>query len=236
MQIYQRDLHVLFLVLIIIVGTALATFFYCNKYKVGQEYVSSTNNVVVEKAAVVSEVPIENKSATTQSTVDFSYIFNSSPRPENVSNIVGYFAYGAFATYIPDWLAEHWRIDGNDEGTVTTISPKEKIDNRDFSNIVITVKPTDELFNADSLYNNDINGLNSKVLINNEVLLIEEGDIRIYVVERESDGTIYATYYIDGNGKTGAIDFSADEDNYFEYSLKVKEFVKGLRRNITPVG
>jgi len=147
-------------------------------------------------------------------------VFNSKPQ-YGVSNVVGYFAGGAFITEVPNWMADNWY--SKSSVGVTTFTPNSSNLNRDFSDITILTSTTSETMNAEHLY-----GIEKNTADVAEIVLGKKGDFRIYHIENIENGTVYSKYYIDGNGKTGIFTFSADERNYYKYSVKIKEFIYGL--------
>ena len=60
--------------------------------------------------------------------------------------------------------------------------------------------------------------------------------MRIYYIERRSGEQISFRFYIDGNGKTAVIKFSAPERNYAKYAPKIREFIQGLGKGGAPQG
>lgn len=139
------------------------------------------------------------------------------------SNVVGYFANGAFTTVVPSWMANNWYSkDGEVSGT-TVFSPRTVDSNRDFSDIVVYTASTSETLNAAYLFDKD----NDDAIVS-EILIGQNGDFRIYHTESRKDGRIFSKFYIDGNGQTGIFTFDASEKNYYKYSVKIKEFVFGL--------
>jgi hypothetical protein len=161
--------------------------------------------------------------------------FEKSSSLENVSNIVGYFAYGAFYTYLPIWIADNWQIDGSDNGEVTTISPRNDINNRDFSNIRMVAKNSSESFNANWLFENEKKDF-VKNIINFEIITTDNDNMLVYHIEKDIGEQIMDLYYIDGNGKTAVISFSSSKSNYYYYSAKIKKFIQSLTLSKEPRG
>ncbi len=54
--------------------------------------------------------------------------------------------------------------------------------------------------------------------------------MRIYHIQRASETEFLDTFFIDGNGKTAEITFSASKQNYFKYIPYIKEFLQGLEK------
>lgn len=167
-------------------------------------------------------------------------IFESSPRSDNTSNVVGYFASGAFVwNSVPDWVVQHWTSGdkkGNDN--IIIFSPRDEIVGRDFSDIVIETYSTTEQFNADSMYESykKIESVDVGKLMIAEIFLNSTGDTQIYHVQRLINSQIDDTFYIDGNTKTAVITFQAKPDNYAKYGAKIKEFVQGIGKGGQPRG
>ena len=183
-----------------------------------------------QNASVIAEIGpkmSQNRATTTDP-------FDTSSRPANVSNIVGYIAGGAFVMYVPDWLANNWKIDSQDDDDNVVITPEQSIPDRDFSDMTMEIQPTTETFNAETLYNLDVD--HTKDLVLAEVVLDREGDTRIYHTEISANGRIYDTFYLDGNKKTAVVNFDAAEKNYGEYGPKIRELVEGLGKGNEPQG
>jgi hypothetical protein len=181
---------------------------------------------------VLSDIAQDSPLAAT-SDEDFTYLFTALPKDTSsgnvYGNIVGYFDYGTLVTYIPDWLADHWttKSDKGDPSSVT-ISPKEKIDDKDFSNIDMTFEKTDETFNASFLYQQMKDDQNYQNVVA-ETILNNAGDTMIYHIVRKYNTLSTDFYFIDGgNNKTATITFSANSKNYDKYAPKIKEFIQGL--------
>ena len=202
----------------------------------GQYIEVSSMNVRPPLTAAVLKKPVS----------DFSYLFKENREPMT-GNIVGYFGSGAFAWYVPDWLAENWTISKaskTDENM--TITPKVRQDATDFSDIVFTVRPSTETFNALGLYDQDRKSVLASTLIINEVLLnkptegettiVMENDTRIYHIQETMADRIRDVYYIDGNGKTLVINFDAKATVYPQFSTKIRNMVEGIGELIAPQG
>lgn len=219
----KNYLSILAITLLVILGLYFTFLSRDNKREVAN--IPANVSTTTTNDRVTNAIPQEEISS-----ID---VFTAPVRPSNISNVVGYFGDGAFTMYVPDWLSENWRFDTDKGGSVTTFSPKVDIPNKDFSNIVITVLSTIEFFNAESLYEKD-----KKDALNAELILNEGSDMRVYHIEKRAIGSdfINETFYVDGKGKTAVITFSASEKNYFKYSSKVKEFIKGLGKSSAPRG
>lgn len=235
----HRNLAITFIV--IIIGTTI--YLYLN-YK--QESILDTQSI--------KETPqvVENIIATTtrevkedQVSPSVAYLFESKPRDPMYSNVIGYFAGGAFAWYVPDWLVENWTIESvednpNDGGMV--ITPKVPVINSPISDIVINVGTSTEYFNAATLFDKEKSGnvIISEVLLNKHteggMTIIIETTTRIYHVQKEIDGTVHDLYFMDGNGKTAEISFSADKDNFPIYATKIRDLVEGIGEIKAPQG
>lgn len=165
--------------------------------------------------------------------INFNQYFTSNtPSGNEVSNVVGYFAGGAFLTYVPQWMADNWMNDSSDNGNMTIFTTKSPSSiKKDFSDIVIKTQTTDETFNAEWLFQN-----NKKGALVSEVILNTEGDMVVYHTEKQNGEYIEETFYIDGTGKTGVFTFSASQENYYKYNTRVKEFIQGLRKSGSPRG
>ena len=199
------------------------------------KYLFVEQGILVQGNASTKLVPPK----TTQiSSTQADRLFESKKGETNTSNIVGYFAGGAFYWYIPAWLEENWKITDAVETEGFVISPKVSLEGRPFSDISIGVQDTSESFNAVYLYDNDVAHKNGTLRIH-EVLLNKHGDgmltiqmetnSRIYHTQREVSGKVYDRYYIDGSKeKTASIIFTADTDQFSKYESKIREFVEGI--------
>lgn len=196
---------------------------------------SGRRHIVYSEPVPVADLPINMPEPISPPPSSPSDVFASTPQT-NTSSVVGYFASGAFVTELPDWIAENWISPKSAENS-TIFTPREIIADRDFSDITIVSGDTNEIYNAEYLFeNNKAHARGEGKLVNSEIILNESSDMRIYHIERSLMGTIYSLYYIDGNGKTAEISFSAEETNYFTYSSKIKEFIRGLSKGSEPRG
>ena len=164
---------------------------------------------------------------------DLSYMFINPESYAAKSNIVGYFDHGTLVTYIPKWLEGYWVINNLDkeENTVMITPAKDALNNRDFTDIVMTFEKSDETYNAEYLYNVAKNNMNNDST--SEILLNNAQDTTIYHVTNSTPLSYDDYYYIDGNnGKTVTITFSASRKNYFKYASSVKTFIQGLGKGL----
>lgn len=160
--------------------------------------------------------------------------FSDNGHPSNMSNVVGYFAYGAFLTTLPDWLSDHWKSVPGNSADDLLFTPQDQIQNRDFSDIIVTVWPTDETTNAENLYDKQIDPrFELKEVITKETILNNSGDTYIYHIQELYEGKYYDTYYLDGVKKTAKVEFSSTAENFLRYSAKIKEFVQGLSGSVS---
>lgn len=211
-NLHMKNKQVEYLLIFLIVILSGACLYLINKE---HEVVSIPSSIVEYKDTDEEIQYIEIKSEELGDVV-----FNSKPQ-YGVSNVVGYFAGGAFITEVPNWMADNWY--SKSEYGVTTFAPRPSNLHKDFSDIVILVSTTSETMNAEYLY-----GTEKDTADVAEIILGKKGEFRIYHIENIDSGTVFSRYYIDGNGKTGIFTFSADERNYYKYNVKIKEFIYGL--------
>jgi len=150
---------------------------------------SSTIDVNTNKKIVLSDNDVST------STFD---VFSRNPEylksdyPVYSSNVVGYFAHGAFILDWPNWLVENWHTIKSQNSDDMIFTPNVDILNRDFSDIAIVVQKSTENYNADTLYGNDLN--NKSGLLISEVILNKAEDLRVYHIERSlGNGNISET-------------------------------------------
>lgn len=215
------------IVLVVMIGGTCLYVINNNQVKIVEykqdSYKDNPSNITVTEIPQ-EEAPIEKKNVGDENLKRF--FTSNTPAGNEVSNVVGYFAGGAFLTYVPQWMVENWSSGSNVDGSVTTFSPKDSYKaTKDFSDIVIKASQTDETYNAEWLFQS--NKSNSLVA---EVILNVEGDMRIYHIEKQDGDNIQETFYIDGDKKTGIFIFSASQENYYKYNVRVKEFIQGLRK------
>lgn len=199
------------------------------------------------KESATSPVPIATTtSQTPKSETSYAYLFQSD-RGSSTSNIVGYFGRGAFGWYVPDWLPVNWTmVKAESQSEDMVFAPKIRENPADFSDISIIVKPSDEKYNAGTLYEAELKQgdkstiLISEVLLNkheNDILkILMETDTRIYHVERKVSGNIRDTYYIDGKGKTVVVTFEAREDIFPQFAESIRDMVEGMGELKPPQG
>jgi hypothetical protein len=159
----------LLVVLIILTITLISFFIYFINNNLVHAPISESN------VKVSADVPkeISHPIPVIEATNEELFFSEKTPKSTNVSNVVGYFAGGAFLTYIPQWMADNWSIDSTSDGATTTITPNKPTSNKkDFSDIVINVAPTDETFNAEWLFES-----NKKDSIVSEVIINEAADM-----------------------------------------------------------
>lgn len=164
---------------------------------------------------------------------DYSYMFVDPVTYNDHSSVVGYFDRGTLVTYIPKWLEGYWTVQNVEgEESTTIITPaKDSINDRDFTDIVLTFEKSDETYNAEYLYNIAKNNMNNDST--SEILLNNAQDTTIYHVTKSTPLSYDDIYYIDGNkGKTVTITFSASRKNYFKYASAVKTFIQGLGKGL----
>ena len=197
----------------------------------------SESNVSIDEDDTSSNIVGDTNS---NSVSDIADLFSADPTDPN-NNIVGHFAYGSFYWYVPDWVAQKWEVNDNENGMGMKISPKN-VSEKDLgiSDITIAVNYSNETYNAITLYEEDRQS-NEGELVMDEVFLNShrstpsaisinvETNTRIYHVVRNVDGEIHDRYYIDGtNGRTAYISFFADEEAYAMYGNKIKQMVEGI--------
>lgn len=189
------------------------------------------------------QVPIANNNSVIQ---EVPGVFSEATRSASTSNIVGYFAGGSFFWYVPSWVEKSWNISNPKGADGFTVSPKVVISNRKFSDIVVAVNSSTETYNAVTLYDEDRNSKEGRLIIN-EVLLNKHGqgmlqintdtNTRIYHVQREIGGDIYDRYYLDGSGgKTAYVVFHAATEEFSKYEIKIREFVESIGTGTQPQG
>ena len=203
------------------------------------EIASSTSPVNTPATSSVASVVPEVQ------TPSYAYLFKEQ-REANTSNIVGYFGGGAFAWYVPDWLAENWIIPTPKFSEVMNMAPKIRDNPEDFSDIVFDVASSTETFNAATLYEAEASSTEPSALINQEVvlnkhtegglMLVIETDTHIYHIQKSVQDRIKDIYYIDGNGKTLMVTFDARADIFPQFSAKIRNLVEGIGEVKAPQG
>lgn len=229
---------------IIIFGAAIAGYTMSkNLYHFQTPSVESAPSIPTTRLSVVSDV-IESPTESSSSVVTVpeslvanppSDVFEEGPRNSNTSNVVGYFANGAFLIEVPEWIVQGWSIDTSTDQNTMTISPRSSIENRDFSDIVVTHEPTSETFNAEYLYDLEPK-VGHRPVVNKEIFFNDTLDMRVYLIETQLADTMFATFFVDGKGKTAKVIFSANKTNYYYYVWKVRQFLKSLTLAAEPRG
>jgi hypothetical protein len=204
----------------------------------------------VRTPAVNSGPNVEQRTGNTTaspSPASYAYLFTSQ-REANTSNIVGYFGYGSFAWYVPDWLVQNWTLQSSKTSQDMTFVPNQRSNATDFSDIVFTVSTSTELNNAASLYDAAVAsaGPSHVAVLVNEVVLNKHSadtlklmigtDTRIYHTEVSDGGQIRDTYYLDGNNKTLMVTFSARADIFDQFSDHIRNMVEGIGEAKAPQG
>ncbi|MDE2038299.1 MAG: hypothetical protein KGI69_03720 [Patescibacteria group bacterium] len=187
-----------------------------------------------------------SSSADESKARSYAYLFQGK-REAMTSNIVGYFGGGAFAWYVPDWLAANWKmVPYGSRGMVFV--PLVRDDPNDFSDISFTVSSSTELNNAENLYQTRLDTALKSDLVLNEVLLDQqkddtismrvETDTRIYhIIDMDGDGIhMRDAYYMDGNGKTLVIMFEAKSDIFPQFTDHIRSMVEGIGELKPPQG
>ncbi len=171
-------------------------------------------------------LPDISPTSTPQSIVpiDKTNAFDAAPRSMSVSNVVGYFASGAFVISVPEWLVQHWTSTSTDTFGSMAFLPREDVEGVDFSRIEIYIRPTDELFNAEWLFTEDKK--DEHVATDTYLNLAE--DMKIYYINSVRGNRTYLTFYADGNNKTARITFNAANKNADKYIPKIKELVSNI--------
>jgi hypothetical protein len=203
----------------------------------------------------VTEVKVDSQLSTsteeTNNVASSSNLFESVPQTDNTSNVVGYILGGAFELYVPNWVMDHWLLDTSKTYQVT-VRPKDTSTARDFSNIEIYFATSTETYNAETLYSNQIKNDGKTICITNsrcesaeqsgniitsEIILGDIGDTYIYHIARMTPDSMVTDYfYFDGQELTGEAIFSVNKSDYGTYGLKVRQFIQGIGKTITPQG
>jgi hypothetical protein len=156
--------------------------------------------------------------------------FDDPVRNPSVSNVVGYFGYGSFLFYLPDWLSANW-ISPESSATSTVFVPRET-GPRSYSDIAIEYAPSGESYNAYYLYQRDAAAYG----VTSENFPNDSGDLIIYHLESLVGDRFEHAFYVDGRGRTAKITFSGDKKDYIVLTQKIKEFVRGLTKGEGPRG
>ncbi len=211
--------------------------------------VPKTHNIPISTGSVSPSIPPSSSPKATQSP--YSYLFVGS-RDANTSNIVGYFAHGAFAWYVPDWLVTNWEMKPfRAEGMI--FSPKVRTApttglQYDFSDIEFDVSTSTELNNANNMYQTMLGAIPKNEIIISEVLLNKstadmvsiqmENNTRIYHITAYTGDfkRISDIYFMDGNGKTLDLRFETKADIFPQFSDKIRDMVEGIGELKAPQG
>lgn len=238
--------HVSYFVLSVCIVTIIGYVFFVSLDKsqnvVGQSFTSSST-VPVTYDKDVGEAGITEEMQEKSMYNKFDELFVAHSTSSQYSNIVGYFAEGAFVWYVPDWLIENWEMKQyQDRGYTITFTPKEEIDLKKVTQISFYYEPSSETFNAATMYDESSS---NKVLIK-EILLSQhkqgtlqiliEPETRIYHLQEESINMISDLYMMDGNGYTLRINFSADKEIFNRYANKIRDMVEGISESKAPQG
>ncbi len=89
---------------------------------------------------------------------------------------------------LPNWIVSNWSSRTSD-GDIYMFNSNDSIQEKYFSGIVIELKPTTELYNAEYTYT--INKTTKSNLLIAEVLVNKNEDLRIYHIQSLSDDYIY---------------------------------------------
>ncbi len=180
-------------------------------------------------------------------TNPYSYLFEEK-KDANTSNIVGYFAYGAFIWYVPNWLVSNWDMKPfRSEGMI--FSPKIRENYDEFSDIIFSVSTSTESNNAENVYLTIFNSIPKDEIIINEILLSKGNSDGIINIQMENNTRIYHItaytrdfkhisdlYFMDGNGKTLDLRFEARTDVFDYFSYKIRDMVEGIGGFKVPQG
>jgi hypothetical protein len=202
-------------------------------------------NPSMPAAVVATTTPTESDEGQTREEVaslitapDHMNLFTSDPR-NNTSNIVGYIAGGAFVINLSDWIPQKWSMKDYAEGEKGSIlfTPKENIQNRDFSDITLRITSTNEENNASYLAEKEMGVAVEKDAVRTiAVIKSLDGNTDIHHIEKLVGNTCELKFFFDGNkSKTAIVHFSASSTNCQKYSARVKEFIQGFS-NGTPQG
>ncbi len=230
----------IFLIIIVLLAAVSVVSIYYKKPSIQ----TSTDDLVSEiHDDLATTTPIVKETIKKDLVPSLSYLFESEPRNPTYSNIVGYFAGGAFAWYVPDWLVENWKIDNSVNNSGMLFTPKEPISNSPISDIAINVSTSTEDFNAETLFEKEKllgNVIIAEILLNKhaegDITLIIETTTRIYHVQSERGGRVHEMYFMDGNNKTAQILFSSDKENFQSYVTKIRDMVEGIGEAKSPQG
>jgi len=210
-------------------------------------YARPTYNTTAPPIGLVASTSKDvNVTLPVSNVKSFSYLFEEN-RQQNTSNIVGYFGRGAFAWYVPDWLANNWQMKQfRDQGM--EFDPKVRDNVEDFSNILFDVSTSTEINNAVNLAYTKQYYIPKDEIIANEVLLNKHAGDGV-TIQMETDTRIYHItaytrdfrritdmYFMDGNGKTLEITFEAKTEFFPQFSDKIRNMVEGIGELKSPQG
>lgn len=226
------------------------------------------NSLIPEKSETIISGNLENlpEQVVTESTItetisgsndsrniegSYSYLFEENEE-SNTSNIVGYFAHGAFAWYVPNWLVNNWEMKPfRTEGMM--FSPKVRAtplpgQQYDFSDIEFDISTSTELNNAYNFYLTTLNSIPKDEVIINEILLNKstmdmvniqmENNTRIYHITAYTRDfkRITDIYFMDGNGKTLDLRIETKKEIFSQFSNKIRDMVEGIGELKAPQG
>ncbi len=249
---------------------------FVNKQSVVNEIATTTTDLIqISKTNIVEQTPQVHKSgesfsevidsqqkffrirnvaptydgitaSTTNIQGKYSYLFEEK-RDQNISNIVGYFAHGAFAWSVPNWLANNW-VMGKYGSEGMKFTPKVRENYDDFSDIIYDVSTSTESNNAENIYLTMINDIPKNEMIISEIILNKatkdmisiqmENSTRIYHIAAYTGDFKHITdlYFMDGNGKTLDLRFEASVTAYPQFSDKIRDMVEGIGELKLPQG
>lgn len=216
----------------------------------GVVYFVANKQVVTEKA-VNEDLPKDIPPVQTKEIISYAYLFESKEPKEKIngtnkySNIVGYFANGAFGWYVPDWLVENWtmkKIEGDPDNQGMTFIPNADIADGSISDITMYVATSTETFNAETLFENQKRAgvVASEVVLNEHtdgmLKITMETNTMIYHVQTQDRDMMTDIYYINGYGRTLSVSFSANKKYFQAYSAKIRDLVEGIGELKAPQG
>ena len=222
-----------FFLVFIAVLCAVSIFWYSDFVKLERQTIQPTDS-------------IESDASPSVTVRSYAYLFEEERR-SMTSNIVGYFGYGAFAWYVPDWLANNWDMSKfGEQGMV--FKPKIRENADDFSDIILEVSTSTELNNAENLvYTKRLNIPKDEIIINEVLLNKHTGDVLGIIIETNTRiyhlvtytgnfRRITDMYFMDGNGKTLQVTFETKAEIFSEFSNKIRNLVEGIGELKSPQG
>jgi hypothetical protein len=69
-----------------------------------------------------------------------------------------------------------------------------------------------------------------------EVMLNNDGDMRIYHVQRQQGDYVTDVFYVDGNGRTAVATFKSSLVSYGKYGAKIRGLMQGIGKGQAPQG